>query len=144
MLGTSNSLNKRCIARYPRSRGRARLPRRINKSTDTSGINRTSRMKTKVHLRWNTEDRICKWPLLTFKRGHLLRGRGLKEDKVRRPRLVFTVLAQGVSGCSPVGSPVVSQHVDPPQHHRSESRNALCQSHTTGPFSNGTSSSSRA
>lgn len=31
MLGTSNSLNKRCIARYPRSRGRARLPRRINR-----------------------------------------------------------------------------------------------------------------
>lgn len=47
-------------------------------------------MKMKVHLRWNTEDHICKWLPLVFKRGHLLRGRGLKEDS-ERPRLVLIV-----------------------------------------------------
>lgn len=89
MLGASNSLNKRCLACYPRPRGRMRLPRRNNRH-----ICRTSRMKMKVHLRWNTEDLICKWPPSAFKGGHLLKGRGLKEDTVRRPWLVFIVLKE--------------------------------------------------
>jgi hypothetical protein len=54
----------------------------------------------KVHLRWNTDDGTCKWPPLAFKRGHLLRGRGLKGEDSEKPQ------ASVHSWYSPVGSPV--------------------------------------